>query len=237
MLDSGYLANLNRILSKNAKERLLKGNWEYDDDPDALCDYQNILAVFENDQVKGGAKYLTADIARMGSDKAVIMVWEGYKVIEIVEFAISKTTLIQNTIQALRIKHGIPKNRCIGDEDGVGGGVIDNTGIKGFVNNSTALNGENYFNLQSQCCYKLAERIESNELYIECDLSNQQKEEITEELEQLKAYDSDGTGKLKVLPKAKIKENIGRSPDYRDCLMMREWFSYAPTGNYAIGSV
>jgi hypothetical protein len=28
MLDKGYLENLNRILSKNAKERLLKGNWE-----------------------------------------------------------------------------------------------------------------------------------------------------------------------------------------------------------------
>lgn len=235
MLDKGYLDNLNRILSKNAKERLLKGNWEYDDDPDALCDYQNILAVFENNQIQGGIKYLTADIARMGSDKAVIMVWDNYKVVDIVEFAISKTTQIQNAIQALRTKHNIPKKNCIGDEDGVGGGVIDNTGIKGFVNNSKAMNGENYVNLQSQCCYKLAERIEGNEMYIECDLSNKQKEEIVEELEQLKSYDSDATGKLKILPKAKIKENIGRSPDYRDALMMREWFELSPyTGKYTI---
>jgi hypothetical protein len=63
----------------------------------------------------------------MGSDKAVIMVWEGFKVVDIVEFAISRTTEIQSAIQALRTKHNIPKNRCIGDEDGVGGGVIDNT--------------------------------------------------------------------------------------------------------------
>jgi hypothetical protein len=81
----------------------------------------------------------------------------------------------------------------------------------------------------------LAERIERAELFIECDVSNKQKEEITEELEQLKSYDSDGTGKLKVLPKAKIKENIGRSPDYRDCLMMREWFELNPyKGKYKI---
>lgn len=235
MLDKGYLDNLNRILSKNAKERLLKGNWEYDDDPDALCDYQNILSIFENNQVKGGTKYLTADIARMGSDKAVIIVWDGFKVVELIEYAVSKLTDIQNAIQALRTKYNIPKNRCIADEDGVGGGVIDNTGIKGFVNNSTAMNGENYVNLQSQCCYMLAERIERAELFIECDISNKQKEEITEELEQLKSYDSDATGKLKILPKAKIKENIGRSPDYRDALMMREWFELNPyTGKYKI---
>lgn len=237
MLDKGYLENLNRILGKNAKERLLKGNWEYDDDPDSLCDYENILSIFENDHVKETKKYITADIARMGSDKAVIIVWNGYRVIEIVEFATSKTTDIQNAIQALRTKHSIPKHNCVGDEDGVGGGVIDNTKIKGFVNNSKALKGENYNNLQSQCCYKLAEIIEGNQLYIECDLSNKQREEIIEELEQLKSYDSDKEGKLKVLPKEKIKGNIGRSPDYRDALMMRCYFEYSASGNYSIGGV
>lgn len=236
-LDKGYLENLNRILSKNAKERLLKGNWEYDDDPDALCDYQNILSIFENDHVISGKKYLTADIARMGSDKAVIMVWEGYRIIELIEFDISKTTDIQRTIHALRTKHAIPKHNCIADEDGVGGGVVDNTGVKGFINGSKALKDENYFNLKTQCSYKLAEHIESNDIYVQCDLSNKQKEEITEELEQLKSYNSDGEGKLRVLPKEKIKENIGRSPDYLDTFLMRCYFDYASSGNYTIGSV
>ena len=237
MLDKGYLDNLNRILSKNAKERLLKGNWEYDDDPTALCDYENILAILENDHVHGGKKYLTADVARMGSDKAVIMVWEGYKVIEIVEFDISKTTDLQRVINALRTKHGIPKHRCVADEDGVGGGVVDNTGVRGFINGSRPFGKENYQNLKTQCSYKLAEHIESNDLYIECDLSNKQKEEITEELEQLKTYNSDREGKLRVLPKEKIKENIGRSPDYLDTLLMRCYFDYSGDGTYSIGAV
>lgn len=226
MLDKGYLDNLNRILSKNAKERLLKGNWEYDDNPDALCDYQNILAIFENDHVKGERKYLTADIARMGSDKAVIGVWDGWKLIELIEYDKSKITTIQNTIQALRSKHNIPKHSCIADEDGVGGGVVDNTKIKGFVNNSKAFNDENYNNLQAQCCYKLAEIIQENQLYIECDLTNKQEESIIEDLEQLQSYKTDSEGKLKILPKEKVKDNIGRSPDYRDMLMMRSYFEY-----------
>jgi phage terminase large subunit len=237
MLDKGYLENLNRVLSKNAKERLLKGNWEYDDDPNVLCGYENILALFDNDHVPGGKKYITADIARMGSDKAVIMVWEGYKVIELIEYAVSKLTDIQNAIQALRTKHNIPNHNCIADEDGVGGGVVDNCKIKGFVNNSKALKGENYSNLKAQCGYKLAEHVEANEIHFECDLSQSQKEAITEELEQLKSYDSDGEGKLKILPKEQIKDNIGRSPDYLDTMLMRCYFDYASNGNYTIGSV
>jgi len=238
MLDKGYLENLNRILSKNAKERLLKGNWEYDDDPTALCDYDNILAIFENDHVKKGKKYITCDVARMGSDKAVIMVWDGWNVIEIYTFEISKTTDIQNAINSLRQKHGIAKKDCIADEDGVGGGVVDNCKIEGFVNNSRALNGENYNNLQSQCCYKLAEIIEANEINIACDISQKQKDEITEELEQLKSFENDKDGKLKILPKQIIKDNIGRSPDYRDCLMMRAWFELGGyKGNYTVGRI
>jgi hypothetical protein len=231
MLDKGYLENLNRILSKNAKERLLKGNWEYDDSPDVLCDYEDILAIFSN-TAKGGDKFLTADIARLGSDKAIIMVWQGWDVIEIVIFDKSKMTEIQNAITALRTKHNIPTHRCLADEDGVGGGVIDNLGIKGFVNNSVALEVQtkqgkirpNYINLQSQCCYGLAEKINEHGLSFQCDVSEKHKEEIIEELEQLRTYKAGDDGKLRVLPKEQIKQNIGRSPDWRDVLMMRKYF-------------
>lgn len=237
-LDSGYLENLNRILSKNAKERLLKGNWEYDDDPDALCDYENILSVFENDHNKlTGKKYLTADVARMGSDKAIIVVWDGWIAIDYIVFDKSKTTEIQNAINALRVKHNIQKRNCIADEDGVGGGVVDNTGIKGFVNNAKAMNDENYFNLQSQCCYKLAEKIESGELFINLELGTKYREEIIEEFEQLKTYKSDTDGKLRIIPKADIKDLIGRSPDWRDVFMMRAFFDYDKGGKYKASTV
>lgn len=227
MLDKGYLENLNRILSKNAKERLLKGNWEYDDDPTALCDYDSIIDIFTNITEKG-TKYITADVARMGSDKAVVGVWDGWDVIEVVEFDISKTTLIQSTINSLRAKHKIPTSQCIADEDGVGGGVVDNCKIQGFVNGSKALNDENYNNLQTQCAYKLAERINEKTISITCDLSPKQQESIIEELEQLKTYKEDSEAKLRILPKQNVKDNIGRSPDYRDMLLMRVYFDLKP---------
>jgi len=231
MLDSGYLENLNKILSTNAKERLLKGNWEYDDDPTVLCDYDAICDIFSNNFEKSNKKYITADIARMGSDLAVICVWNGWAVIEMVTFNKSKTTEIQNAIKTLQKKYVIGNSQCIADEDGIGGGVVDNLNIKGFVNNSRALDDENYQNLQSQCCYGLADEINARRLSIQCDVSPKHKEMIIEDLEQLKSYDNDKDGKLKILPKEDIKQAIGRSPDFRDVLMMRKYFDYVKQGS------
>ena len=230
-LPKSYLESL-LSLDSNSKERLYFGNWEYDNDPNTLCGYDNILAVFDNDHVTGGIKYISADIARMGSDKAIIGVWAGLNLIEVHSFDVSKTTDIQRTIEALRIKHQIPKKHVIADENGVGGGVVDNCGIKGFVNGSKAMGEENYFNLQAQCCYKLAEVINDNSIYISADITGSQKDEIVEELEQLKSFDLDKDGKLRVLPKSKIKENIGRSPDWRDMLMMRMYFDLKGKYNF-----
>jgi hypothetical protein len=234
-LPESYLESLSQM-DKNSRERLLFGNWEYDDDPDALCGIDEIHAIFENDHVQGGKKYLTADIARMGSDKAVLFVWDGWKVIEKITFDISKTTDIQRAINALRTKHQISKNYCVGDGDGVGGGVIDNTGIIEFKNGSKALNNENYFNLQTQCIYFLADKINKHEIYLECDFGEKEKEEIIEELEYLKSYNSDQEGKIRALPKEIIKENIGRSPDWRDALMMRAYFDLKPKNSAPVSS-
>jgi hypothetical protein len=231
-LDKGYLDNLNRVLSKNAKERLLKGNWEFDDDPNVLVDYERILSIFSNIP-KRGDKYITADIARLGSDKAVIMVWDGWAVIEMVEFDVSRLTEIQNTINALRVKYNVPLMNVVCDEDGVGGGVVDNLRCKGFVNNSKALNDENYANLKTQCAYYLSKFINNFEISILAEVSPKQQEQIIEELEQLKSRDTDIEGKLKIISKQEIKDNIGRSPDYLDTLLMRFFFNFNKyTGNY-----
>lgn len=225
--EKGYIQALESTTDKVKKERLLKGNWDYDDNPNAMCSYDAIQAIFNNDlAVDDGFKYITADIARFGSDKARIGVWEGWRLIEHVSFDISKTTDIQKTITHLRQKHRIPKRQAIADEDGVGGGVVDNTGIIGFTNNGRPFEGENYQNLQTQCAYKLAERINDGEFGIDCDLSEEDKEDIATELGQLQTYDVDSDGKLKIKPKELIKQDIGRSPDWRDLFLMRSYFDY-----------
>ena len=237
-IEKDYIKALESTTDKVKKERLLKGNWEYDDNPNALCAYDTLLAIFGNDLAqKTGKKYITADIARFGSDKARIAVWDNWTVIETLSFDISKTTEIQNAINHLRRKHVITKARTIADEDGVGGGVVDNCGIKGFSNGGKTFDGENYKNLQTQCGYKLAERINNNEVGFDADISQEEKDNLVVELEQLQTWEADSDGKLKLKPKEEIKKDIGHSPDWRDLFLMRSYFDYSDVNSIDINQI
>lgn len=211
-------------LDKLSKERLLYGNWEYDDDLGKLFKYDDILDMFTNSFVEGGDKYLTCDVARKGSDKCVIFYWDGLRVEEAHVYDLSLITTIKQTILEVAEKKGVPRSHIIIDEDGVGGGLVDELGgSRGFVNNSSPINKENFANLKSQCYFKLAELIESHKIYFgvkDIDIS----ERLKQDLEQIKQKDPDKDGKLAVIGKELIKQNIGRSTDYSDALMMRMIF-------------
>jgi phage I-like protein len=45
----------------------------------------------------------------------------------------------------------------------------------------------------------------------------------------------DKDGKKQIMPKDKVKEVIGRSPDFSDTLMMRMYFEYAPKFSPIVG--
>lgn len=220
-------------LDEISKQRLLYGNWEYDNDPATLIKYEKILDCFTNDfNSLYGELFLTCDVARFGSDKTVIALWNGF----VVRLHAYKGLSVKETaekINAFRQEYSIPLSNVIADEDGVGGGVVDILGCKGFVNNSRPLENpltnevENYSNLKSQCYFRLADRINKGGLFIDCnDIEN--KASIIQELEQVKQYNMDKDGKKQVLPKDKVKELIGRSPDFSDTLMMREYFELEP---------
>lgn len=221
-LHPSYLQSLLR-LDKNSKQRLYYGDWEYDDDPSALLGIDDINNIFTNKFVKGGKRFITADIARYGDDKTVIGVWDGLRLIKIVSLTKKPTTWITSEILKLAQQYEIPLSQIIVDEDGVGGGVVDQVGCKGFVNNSSPLYGENFNNLKSQCYFKLADIAKSNELFVNCD-DPEIVSFIIEELEQVKQKDMDKDGKKQVVPKDKVKEMLGRSPDYSDMIMMRMYW-------------
>lgn len=234
-IESDYIEQLKSTTDKSKKERLLNGNWDYDDNPYKLVPYDKILALWTNTHlVKDEHHWLTADIARFGSDKARIGVWLGWTLVEVVSFDISKTTEIQNCILALMQKYQIPKERAIADDDGVGGGVVDNCGIVGFVNGSAPFDEivseekkdrPRYKNLQTQCLVGLADKIIKNEILVDAELSEIEKEEIKQELDTIERIpDSDTV--VQLVPKKEIKVNIGRSPDWRDLFLMRKWFDY-----------
>lgn len=230
-----YKESLEKLPNGPQKQRLLYGNWEYDDDPATLIEYEKILDCFTNDfDSLDGDKYITCDVARFGSDRTVIGVWNGFKV-KMFSYSGLSVTETADKVREFSNKYEVRNSNIIADEDGVGGGVVDTLKCQGFVNNSRPLetimsnkmDAENFNNLKSQCYFHLAERINKGGLFIDCKDENL-KQTIIQELEQVKQNKMDKDNKRQVLPKDKVKELIGRSPDFADTLMMREWFELSP---------
>lgn len=222
-----YGEQLKSIRDKATKQRLMYGNWEYDDDPSTLIPYKNIIDLFSN-VVNTDGKFITADVARHGGDRIVIYLWNGWKVEKIWSFEKQGLNITEGKLREIANENQVPFSQILVDEDGVGGGIVDNMqGINGFVNNSSPLENpalgykENYKNLKTQCYYMLADKINNHGIAINCN-NETEKELIIEELEQVKSKDSDN--KLEIISKDEIKELIGRSPDFSDALMMRMWF-------------
>ena len=229
-LPAGYVENLKRTLSKNEKLRLIDGNWEYDDDPSALMNYDAIISIFTNTHVQpSGKRFMSVDVARFGSDKTKIRVWDGFKVVAKRVYEKKSTSEIAIEIKKLQGEYQVPPSNTVIDEDGIGGGVIDNfprNTVKGFIANSSPINpkpNENYENLKSQCAYLLAEKVNNNEIY-EQETEPDEQELLIEDLEQIKEKNTDSQGKRGIIPKDKVKEVLGRSPDDGDTYIMRMIF-------------
>lgn len=227
---AAYIEQLKKA-DKVTQERLLRGNFEYEDDPTNLMQYDAIVDLFTNTAELSEEVYITADIARYGQDKTVIMLWRGFKVEKIFTYEKQGLDATTTKIRDLASNERVPYSHIVVDEDGVGGGVVDSLqGCKGFVANSTALENpftgekENYQNLKAQCTYKLAQYINNHKIAVTADSTIRTL--LIEELEQIKTKDIDKDQKLRVRPKDEIKEVLGRSPDYADALMMRMLLEY-----------
>lgn len=224
-LPDSYLDSLNN-LPKAERDRLYLGLWEADDD-NQLIIQDKMVELFHNKWVLKQSNvqhYIIGDIARQGSDKAVIGLWKGLSLIGIKILDKSDFNDLKSIIEEWKNTHKIPNSNILLDEDGVGGFLVDALRCKGFINNSTPLNKENYQNLKTQCYYKLAQVINGSEMYIVDDLLDSiEVEGLLEELEQVKSKASDD-GKLRIISKDEIKSNIGRSPDIADMLAMRMYY-------------
>lgn len=212
-----YIENLRNTKDKAIRERLLYGNWDYDLNPARLMEFDPCSDVFTNSHVKSGLGYVTADIARFGQDKTVIIVWSGYRAEKIVTIDSSTLTYAADTIKTLATDNGIPMSRVICDEDGIGGGVVDILKCKGFTANKTS---QKYANIKAECYYALADKINKSELYI----NYHDSEPIIQELQAIEKGNMDKDTKPSINNKDSQKQILGRSPDYADALMMRMYF-------------
>lgn len=238
---ASYGKTLSRIRDKSIRERLMNGNWEYEDDPAALIDFEALSDMFTNylDPEEHYKKYITVDVARYGKDKTVVTLWEGWRATHIWYREKQGIDQTAEWLRGIIRTHRVPFSHVLVDEDGIGGGVVDILrGVKGFIANASAIKTSKtlarsqsgfdevkaFSNIKAQCSYHLAEKINAREVAVEVK-DDEIQEYIIGDLEQIKEANVDSDDKKrKVIDKSEVKATLGRSPDFGDTFVMRAWF-------------
>lgn len=229
-VDQEYLENLAKA-DRVTRERLLYGNFEYDDDPSALCDYDAICDMFTNTHVSGGKKRISADLAMQGRDRFIAGHWDG--LIAHIDIDKQKSTgkEIEDDLIGLKKSKGVGNSNIIADSDGLGAYLSSYIqGIKTFHGGSTKgySNKNEYANLKAACAFKLAELINERKIRVIC--SKEQEEIIKTEISVCLKRDKidHDDRKKRIIPKDVMKEKLGHSPDYLDFLIMGMFFEVKP---------
>lgn len=229
-IDSEYIKNLEQIKNKSKRERLLNGNWDYDDNPNLLYEYSLLLDMFDSPDRSPGNKYMTIDVARLGRDNTTVCVWDGWTITKTIKIEHGRLNDQLKRINQYQRMYKVGNRMVSVDEDGVGGGLVDFGKFLGFVNGSRPIQEKgmdnNYANLKSQCSFRLADflhlvRIEDKRY----------KEEILQELAIVEEKDSEKDNKKAVMPREYMIKQLGRSPDWYSSIIQRVAFELRRTNN------
>ncbi|MCZ2085366.1 MAG: terminase family protein [Flavobacteriales bacterium] len=245
--DPAYLANL-MALPEEEKVRLLGGNWKIRTDELCLFNYSSIDSLFLNEYPSNvNNRYITVDAARFGNDFMTMFVWYGWKVVKLVVLTKCDANEAVDAIEKEREAFKIIKGNVIVDQDGVGSGVVKLGNYKGFSGGAQPIDvrevkgvKENYYNLKTQCYYRLADKVNVGEISI-C-LNNENvvidgyygvkikihgkvvdvRELIKADLRSIRKKELDPEGKMRINTKEEQKVLLkGRSPDFGDALSTR----------------
>ena len=232
-VDPSYLGNLNAQDSET-KAQLLDGNWKVHHNAKDLFNHSEFSSMFDNPfDVKTGKKYISADIAMEGSDKLVVGVWDGWELIDINLLDKSNGAEVLKVITDFQTEYKIGNSNVVYDNDGVGsflGGFVPQG--TPFHNGGKAKLKENYQNLKTQCYYRMAKRVNDNEIIISDKVANKMyddkmtiKQRFMHERRAIKRAKKGDDNKIKLIPKDEMKVILnGQSPDLMDMFMMREIF-------------
>ena len=196
-LPKSYIEQLKKA-DEVTKQRLLYGNFDYDDTPGRLFEYEALHDLFTNPK-ENGDYFISIDVARKGRDTTRIFVWNGLEIVDIITETVSDMLVLGARVTKLCQKYKVPASRVVVDENGVGGGLVDILKCQGFINNARALQPKNpnlsqkrnFEHLKTQCYWELAKLVNARRISISATLTEEQKGQIIEELDAVVQIDID----------------------------------------------
>lgn len=247
-----YLGNLVNQ-DEQTVNQLLKANWNIKATDKDIYNPFKFKAAFENHRIPRGTKRICSDIAFQGSNKFVIMYFEGRRLEDIEIIAKSTGPEVIQAIITMRDKHGVDNENIIYDADGVG------MALAGFIPGAIAFKArdpvieirqedgnlikENYAYLKDQLFYRSGNAVNADLYYISPEVANKMyddtmtvKQRFRLELKCAQKFGIDKDGKLKILPKDKMKELLpsGESPDVIETFAMNEYFEVNPERDFSV---
>ena len=228
-LPDTYIEGLLQNLTQSQIERLVFGNWEYDDDPNCLVDYDAVCDMFSNEFVlPTGNRFISTDLAGKGRDSWVVGTWDGMVCRIPIAKGFSEGKEMEEKIAKLATGLKVPRSSIVSDADGLGFYLESYLkGIREFHGGQSAIDSKTYKNIKSECAFKLAELINKRQIHIIC--SPEVQEKIKQEMTVLKSKNTNSAEqKRELISKDTMKQLLGRSPDFLDMLIMRMIFEIKP---------
>lgn len=250
-VDPSYLGNL-LAQDESTQAALLHGNWKVVLSDNDIYDYYAFLGMFNNVyEVNRNGRFITADIAMKGSNKLIILGWEGMLCVAIKIVDKSNGKEVVSAIIAMAASLSVQNKDIAFDNDGVGsfvdgfivGALEFNNGSTPYPNPDTPMKDakgnlmpENYHHLKAQCYYRSGDNVALGKYRISEDVANTMyddkmtvRQRFMYERKAIKRDKADHDGKLKIIGKDEMKVNLnGESPDLMDAFMMREIFNLRP---------
>lgn len=221
-IDQNYIDQLNKS-DEITKQRLLYGNFEYDDTTGKIFRYDEIIDLFRNNVAPDTTYYISVDVARLGNDNTVIAVWRGLECVKIIKIHGKTTDQVANIVKDLEQEHNVYRGNIVVDTDWLWAWVADQLrGCYNFHNNATAIKTEQeqkFGNLKTQCYFKLRELAEKRTMRIYAD--GEVRDRLSQELENIMLKNPENDWRVLLESKEELKRRIGRSPDTADAIMMR----------------
>lgn len=239
MLDNNkdYVGSVASVGGRKAQQ-LVEGNWNVDEEEedDIPISSYSALEVFETDPQTNNDRWITCDLADVGSDNTLALVWDGFHVMDMVTRAESTPRGNAELLLGLAKKWDIGHSHIIFDRNNA---VYINDYIPeavGFVSyyKAAGIDMFNYQSLKDECYARFVWMVNNGLISFDKEVANRRyyhkkiKQDIsvrTEFLDECSVirFRNILNGKKKLLPKDKMNEMLGkdRSMDLLDPCAMR----------------
>lgn len=179
----------------------------------------------DRDSTELGLKVLSWDVAGAGRDRSVQSYRRGPLVLSLK--GVPQVNLHNAAQLILETCEGMPllerPDHVNIDEIGIGRGPVDTLHAKGFgaqgVNVALPSRVKDYANLRAQYYWELRKDFMDARLCLSKSIPEETVQQLADELAATKWFITAG-GKIQIVPKDAIRQDIGRSPDLADTLML-----------------